>query len=216
METFYGPDQYHAPKTVDEARLAIAAALEDPDFIEKAIHANDGPLTRDTFPLEATHTAGFREADSVFGWPDLEDRGITPPHDYSDVDFVANLYDNDAHNKNPRSLGNFTARLRAKPILDMRDASAKLSDLYGICPELHRAYAVMPEVMFALNTIFNELAQLANNEARVAWLGLPANADIVTVTNMVYRIMGRLVRASDKRDAEGKPLVSDAHTALTE
>ncbi|HRF28936.1 MAG TPA: hypothetical protein PL051_04875 [Candidatus Saccharibacteria bacterium] len=216
METFYGTDQYHAPKTVDEARLTIAAALENPDLIEKAIHANGGPLTRDAFPLEVTHSTGFREADSVFGWPDIEDRDIRAPHDYSDADFIANLYDNNAYNKNPRSLGNFTARLRANPILDMRDASAKLSDLYGLSPELHRAYAVMPEVMFALNTIFNELAQFASNEERVAWLKLPANADIVTVTNMVYRIMGRLVRASDKRDAEGKPLVSDAHTALTE
>ncbi len=216
METYHEPDQYQPPKTIDEARAAIDAAINDPDFIERALLTKGGPLTRDKFPVEVTHSPGFREADSMFGWPDFEDRGIAAPLDYSDADFLDNLYDNKSFDVNPRSLGNFTARLRAKPITQNEQAHAKLSDLWGLGPEVHRAYAVMSEVMFALHTIYNELAQTMSTPAeRIAWLQQPENTDIVTVTNMVYRIMGRLVRATDRIDSEGRPLVTEAHDSLT-
>ena len=186
------------------ARDTITRVLENPRYIEYAVAI--GPLTMDDLDEEAA----LRVVDVAgqFGWPTSDDAVISPPKDFTDSAFVANLFERPSTVGHENALNNFSLYLRAHPIESFHQASTP-AEWYGLSPVVHRANALAPELFTALRDTMNCFDPGEQSLAKSILAG-KENTDVVTALNMGYRIMGRLLKTGDLSIG-----VRDAHETLT-
>lgn len=194
--------------SLEAARDIASEAAENPEYADYA--AGEGPLLLEEV-LQTIHDERRTKLLNVameFGWPGPEDAGIEPVHDYSDMKFLDELFCHRLDKE--QSLDNFILYLRADAIEpSLLPANVSLDALMGQAPHVHRAQALMPDLMDALRVIYRKLPFNDSHFSR-EFLTMPENWPIVTATNMVYRVKGRLVKVSDF-----DPPVTSAHDALT-
>lgn len=198
----------HPSLSFEAARDMACEAAENPGYADFA--AGEGPLlleeVLDSIPDE--RHAALLDAALEFGWPGQEDAHIEPVHDYSDMQFLDELFCHRLDKEH--SLDNFILYLRADVVdSSLLPRNVSVEALMGQAPHVHRAQALMPDMMDALRVIYRELS-LGDSHFSREFLSLPENWPIVTATNMAYHIKGRLVKAIDFDTT-----VTSAHDALT-
>jgi len=92
-------------------------------------------------------------------------------------------------------------------------------------PALHRAYAIVPDLMENIQVFFSETYNRfqGRSEAMTEFLAKPENADAIRAAHMAYRILGRLFKVRDEvfqldqmfGAAESAQPITDVHKALT-
>lgn len=189
----------------ESARSQLEQATDNVELIEYAM--GRGPLMRVSIP--SSRWNAVQPVVGQYGWPEPQDSSIAPVLNYTDNEFIKQLFSDKTRSEDPKVLNNFRLFLRALPIKDMDEVDG-VEDVYGLMPVVHRAHALAPEFFTALRTSIRafplEESDFAENQ-----LLQDKNADIRTAYHMGYRIMGRLLKEGDASTP-----IRDAHQALTD
>lgn len=162
----------------------------------------------------------------AYGWPDMSDSRSVERDTvtYSDNDnFLHNLR---VYPESPdkviqkRYLNNFNVWLRTKPVTNPNP----VIDTYAAHPALHRAHAVVPDLMTSVQEFFDAAySQSANSDELTEFLYLEENAVAIEAAHMTYRILKRLIKQDDRyrqfdilfgTRPKGHNLIGDAHDEL--
>lgn len=198
----------HPSLSFEGAHQLACEAAENPEYADYA--AGEGPLLLEE-ALQNVHDEQrtvLMDAALEFGWPGPEDAGIEPVHDYSDMQFLEELFCHRLDKEH--SLDNFILYLRTDAVeSSFLPRNVSLEALMGQAPHVHRAQALMPDLMDALRVIYRQLP-IGDSDYSRNFLSQPENWPIVAATNMAYHVKGRLLKITDFDSS-----VESAHDALT-
>lgn len=139
---------------------------------------------------------------SVFGWPQHDvDDSFRETQNMEISEFRQRLSDNTFEG----GMLNFRATLAVPPIEEF-DLSAPMNTWQGMKPVLHRAYAVMPDLM---NGIREALEVFSLSEQRLYLASEEADSTVEAMF-VAYKVMTRLVSRADAADHE-----LNSHDVLT-
>lgn len=190
----------------ESVRWQLEHAVQDDDLV--GIASLTGPLKLSDIP-DSFRSSDVLTVAAIYAWPDDSDTSIVPVESYEETEFIDQLFSAKNRIQDKKALNNFRLYLRATPIEDISSVD-RLEDSYGLEPVVHRANALAPELFAALRL---STRAFPLGEARYArdFLLEDDNIDIRVAYYIAYRIMGRLLKTSDR------PIpIADAHQALTD
>lgn len=202
LEGFAFDDNY------PQAREALREAVNNLDYMEYALH--EGPLQISQLVASARKDPEVERVIAEYGWPSLrEDSIIEPVQAFStDKEFIDSLRPDGEFGRQMLISSDFsTLLLVASP--DNRAASHYItaSEL-GKLPVIHRAYAVAPDLFESLRVVLGEFKtrysypRPVDDEDRIYdAIVREENGDISQAMHMAYRILGRLLKVSDRRES---------------
>lgn len=194
----------------DEVRAALGQLdqlMSDPDTLyHDWMQQPDKPLLISELPAGTATSKAFIDIVGQFDWPsNREDTMEKRAEIYEDEhEFVDNLPGEGA--KGAKYLNNFSNYLRARPYMPddsgqlpkgvaaIKQARSLEEFTYATTPVLYRTYAVMPEVMTNLFTVFD---RYRSNELKDVLRSEEGNG-AARAAHLAYVTMARLVKADDK------------------
>lgn len=221
-----------------EARNALADSCDNPIYVHYANNA--GPL--ELHEVDGTErNPQLDEVVARYGWPDEFDRVIQAPMQHSsDEEFLLLLA-----NSVPIDLGGnvFIQTLQAPPIGQFSDV-VRGTDVHGMMPHAHRAYAVAPDMFTNLRSVIHktieryrhfrrydlkddhvhvplcdDYSQCLDSDPLLAAYMQPEYQDVRKALHMAYQIMSRLIKVDDPMRIDLSPdrrvsRILNAHEAL--
>lgn len=197
--TTTGPSEKLAVQR-DAAERFLRDEVKNPAY--EVLTSGSGVLELDDINDDLVDIERLDHVLSVFGWPrhDIDD-AFRETRDMEMSEFRQLLSDNSVD----KGMVNFRATLGVPPIEEF-DLSTPTNTWQGMKPALHRAYAVMPDLMGGIR---EALEVFSLNEQRY-YLASDEADPTVEAMFIAYKVMTRLVPASEAAEYD-----LNSHDVLT-
>lgn len=222
-------------------------AINNPEYEQLA--RPTALLTEDQLPARVRQDDSYPGLIDAIGWPSSADEGtMTPRYPFANDDefataLIRSPFETTASGERPVVLNNLIHRLHTRQSLFLtpeQDAQQQptggfrspigMDDPYKVEPVVYRAMFVAPELMDGLRYLLNNTPEGTIDDFNDNWTNLtkavlqsPDGPTFKRAAHLAYRLMGRLVKPTDKQTQggimfgippSGLPLVANIHDQL--